>query len=111
LSEKKEVTLDIARVYQVMFRITNRFVKMANEHSIYELKEKHDPTMEEIADDARELAKIMNHIADEKWGDERLALNAAQAALYMRRVAIAVRNSNEEVFNSALAELESHELV
>lgn len=103
--------IDIAYVYQLLFKVTNKFLEMANKFGIHELQNKHNPTIEEIATDATDLSRIMNQIADEKWDDERLAMNAAQAAHFMRNIAIAVRNGNEEVFSRSLRDLENHELV
>ena len=82
---------------------------MAHKFAFHELKQSHDPSVEEIAQAATDLAKIMNQIADEKWEDERLAMNAAQAAFHMRMVAIAVRRENEEAFLRALKDLENQQ--
>ena len=103
--------INISEFYELIYKITNNFLVMADKFTISELKKKHDPTMLEIAEDATDLSKIMNSIADDKWDDERLALNAAQAALHMRRAAIAVRNENKELFEQAINDLASLSLV
>lgn len=101
--------VDIHKLYQLLFLVTNKFLAMANKFSIQELQQEHDPDVDSIASDATDLSKIMNQIADEKWEDERLAMNAAQAALHMRMVAIAVRKGNQELFDKALADLEAQQ--
>lgn len=103
--------INIEEFYQLIFKITNNFLVMAEKFTVNELEKKHNPTVGEIAQAATDLSKIMNQIADEKWEDERLALNSAQAALHMRRAAIAVRNGNEELFNLAIQDLRSLEMV
>jgi hypothetical protein len=102
--------LDIRDLYQRLFKVANLFLNMTMCLSIAELK-CHDPSVEEIARLATLLSKIMNQLVDNDYSDERISINAAQAAHLMRQIAIAVRKDDQELLNRSVGELEKLDFV
>lgn len=102
--------MDIRDLYQRLFKVANRFLEIAGTFSIGELRD-HDPSVGELARSATMLAKVMNELADDEYSEERIAINAAQAALFMRQVAIAVRKQDEKLLEKAISDLENVEFV
>lgn len=101
---------DIRELYQRLFEVANGFLNLTSNFSIQKLQE-HDPTVEEIAQAATLLAKVMNELADNDYSEERIALNAAQAALFMRQIAIAVRKNDQALLDEGAAKLEQFQFI
>tara|TARA_R110002033_G_scaffold124195_2_gene166334 strand:+ start:10078 stop:10392 length:315 start_codon:yes stop_codon:yes gene_type:complete len=97
----------IEQLYQIVFKVANRFLKQASMFSIAELDE-HNPSYEELAKIARLLAGNIQSLAQMgQWSEERIALNALQAARLMERIAQAITKQSEEDLSDALRELEA----
>lgn len=102
---------DVKVLYQKLFVVANQFLKMADMMSIQELRDHHDPSVDSIAKLATMLSAIMNELTDDDYDDQRISINAAQCALYMKQIAIAVREDNEELLNKAVKDLEGLDLI
>ncbi|WP_338517991.1 hypothetical protein [Alteromonas gracilis] len=98
--------LDIRDLYQRLFRVANEFLALSMSLSIKDLQD-HDPSVSEIAKAATMLAALMDELADDEYSEKRIAMNAAQAALFMRQIAIAVRKDDQELLDRSIADLEN----
>ncbi|OXS02405.1 hypothetical protein [Shewanella algae] len=93
-------------LYQSVFQIANRFLNQAHIFSIAELKAHNDPTYDELAKFAHKVAQILAKLAEiGEWDEERIALNARQAALHMEEMAIAINKEDKEKLDAAAAKL------
>ncbi len=93
---------EIQRLYQLVFKVANRFLEQFESFSIQELAEHNEPTYEFVAKQANRIAAIISMIAaDGDWSGERVALNARQAALHMEKMALAITQNNKEDLQQA----------
>ncbi|MFV0597648.1 hypothetical protein [Shewanella sp.] len=99
------MTDKIEQLYQTVFKVANHFLTQASMFTIAELDE-HNPSYEELAKIARLLAGNIQSLAQMgQWEEERIALNALQAARLMERIAQAITKRSEEDLTVALDEL------
>jgi hypothetical protein len=99
---------EIVKLHFDIIRVANFFLKQKTQFSIHELSEHDEPTYEQVAIDARFIAKMLQEISSlGVYSEERLAENASQAALFMERMALAISNDNQDALDTAAQELES----
>ncbi len=97
---------NIEALYQSVFKVANHFLKQASMFTIAELDE-HNPSYEELAKITRLLAGNIQSLAQMgQWGEERIALNALQAARLMERIAQAITRQSDDDLQAALGELD-----
>ncbi|MCT7360203.1 hypothetical protein [Thalassolituus pacificus] len=103
---------EVSELHHEIVRVGNMFLKQVEKYSILELKEHDDPTYEDVAKAARLMSQLLEEIASiGVYGEERLASNAAQAALFMERMAIAISKCNQEALDVAVSELKGMALI
>lgn len=94
-------------LYQVVFKVARHFIQQSKVHSIDVLLSHNDPTYEEIAEITKNLADLMQQLADVGgWNEERIAANAKQASLHMSEMATAIVNNDEDALELARNNLE-----
>lgn len=105
MDQTKEQILEL---YNEVFKIARHFLKQAESHDIFTLNQHNDPTYEQIAQSAELLATFMEAIAtDGGFNEVRISLNAKQAALFMKRLALAITEENQEKLDEAKSQLAS----
>lgn len=93
--------------YQRLFKVAKHFLDQSRMFTIEELQQHNDPTYDDLATFAALVASTMENIADAGgWTEERIALNAKQAALIMKEMAEAISNKNQENLRDAANRLE-----
>ncbi|EIU6843974.1 TPA: hypothetical protein NJ528_001283 [Vibrio parahaemolyticus] len=99
--------MDIKELYEIIFKVSRHFLAQSKKHSIFELKEHNEPTYEQIASSARDLAGVMDMLADiGDWDESRMALNAKQASIHMSEMAEAIEKGCEDTLEIARERLE-----
>lgn len=99
-------------LYQEIFKTARFFLNQTDLHTIHELHEHNDPTYDDIAKSARGLSMLMETIAANfGWDQERIALNAKQAALVMSSMALAITEKDQEGLMKAKTELEQFSFI
>lgn len=100
--------MNIEELYVIIFRVSRHFLAQSKKHSIFELKEHNEPTYEEIARSAKDLAGVMDMLADiGDWDESRMALNAKQASIHMSEMAEAIEKGCEATLERARQQLEN----
>lgn len=103
---------DIQKLYHAVFRVAKHFLDQSKRFTIAELKQHDEPTYEEVAQLARELAALIGALAATGgWDEERVALNARQAATHMEQMAIAIVLQDSEKLASAASSLEKMDFI
>ncbi|MGL4225437.1 MAG: hypothetical protein ACRCSE_09990 [Vibrio sp.] len=93
--------------YQRLFRVAKHFLDQSKLFAVQELSQHNDPTFEELAKYAGMMATTMETIASVGgWSEERIAINARQAALVMREMALAISAHDQEALTQASDRLE-----
>ncbi len=99
--------MNLTELYETIFRVSRHFLNQSKKHSIFELKQHNEPTYEEIARMAKDLAGVMDMLADiGDWDESRMALNAKQASIHMSEMAEAIEKGCEDTLENARQKLE-----
>lgn len=97
----------IERFYQLVFKVAKHFLDQSKRFTIAELQTHNDPTYKELAEAARELAGVIEAVAHSGgWAQDRISLNARQAALLMEQMAIAIAKEDEGMLERAASDLD-----
>ncbi len=97
---------DLLELYHRALNITNSYLEEVSDLALAEVKDKTDPSVDDMAADLMIFSHFLNELADfGSWDESRMSVNAAQAALAMRRLSVAVRNDDEVEYNKAKEEL------
>ena len=87
-------------LYDQIFKTAQYFLEQTDEYSINILQQHDEPTYSNVAKASKTLAKILEAIAvTGGWDEERMALNARQAALFMEQMALAIEEQNQEMLD------------
>ncbi|WP_454442802.1 hypothetical protein [Vibrio bathopelagicus] len=98
---------EIQEIYQRVFKVAKYFLDQSNFYTIQELAEHNEPTYDEVARIAKQLAGVLEQMAKNGgWDEERVALNASQAALHMIEMATSIAEQNQENLTSSSERLE-----
>ncbi|ODP98936.1 hypothetical protein [Salinivibrio sp. SS2] len=93
--------------YQRLFQVAKKFLDQSKLFTVQQLSCHDDPTFEDLAKYADMMAKTMETIADVGgWNEERISLNAKQAALTMKEMAIAIAQHDQDALTDAADRLE-----
>lgn len=102
----------VEKLYRMVFRVAKTFLDQSKRFTISELQEHDDPTYDELAEAARQLAAVIASLAKTGgWGEERISLNAMQAALLMEQMAIAIAKHDENALERAAGELDRMDFI
>ncbi|EHS1094336.1 hypothetical protein NMV64_003369 [Vibrio cholerae] len=97
---------EVLKIYQDVFKVAQHFLKQSKFYNIEELAQHNEPTYEQVAELAQLLAGILAQMAaNGGWDEERVALNASQAAMHMHEMARAISKKDKEALGSARAKL------
>ncbi|MGO3443276.1 MAG: hypothetical protein ACTINA_07165 [Pseudoalteromonas distincta] len=103
---------EIQNLYQLVFKVAKHFLEQFELFSIQELAEHDEPTYEEVAKRAKRLAEIISVFAEHgDWNNERVVLNAKQAALHMERMALAISEKKNEDLAQAAQSLQKMDFI
>lgn len=102
--------MDTRSLYLKIITIADFFLRNNAILSIEALKD-FDPTVEELARIMRSLANILKDLAADSYEDENMAINAFQCCLIMERLAVVVKDENEDALEELIKTLEMHVLV
>lgn len=103
MDQTKEKILEL---YNEVFKIARHFLKQTDSHDIFTLNQHNNPTYEKIAQSAEFLAALMEAIAmDGGFNEVRISLNAKQAALFMKSLALAITEEDQEKLDEAKNQL------
>lgn len=98
---------EVQTLYLSVFKVAKHFLSQSKAFTISELCQHNDPTYDEVANIARILASLISHIASNGgWDEERIALNARQAALLMEQMALAISKQDDKALKEAASQLE-----
>ncbi|EJH6266986.1 hypothetical protein AB3A00_003291 [Vibrio cholerae] len=93
--------------YQRLFKVAKHFLDKSKLFTVQELSQHNDPTFEELAKYAGMMAATMETIANVGgWSEERITINAQQAALIMKEMALAIAAHDQEALTQASDRLE-----
>ncbi|MBY5979199.1 hypothetical protein [Ferrimonas balearica] len=99
---------EIEKLYQLLYKVATHFVEQSRMFSIAELQKHDEPTYEQIAIAAKELASLLESLATiGTWDEERIALNARQAALHMFEMAVAITADDQARLAEATDKLDN----
>lgn len=103
----------VGSLYQAIFKVAKHFIEQSKANSIIELREHDEPTYAELAMLAKDVASILEAIAniEDDWDNQRLALNSKQAALHMEQMALAINNDDQTALQEELEKLEKLALI
>lgn len=103
---------EVEKLYQMVFRVAKKFLDQSKRFTISQLQTHNDPSYEELAEAASQLAAVIDSLAKAGgWGEERISLNARQAALLMEQMALAIVNKSEDDLERAAADLEKMDFI
>jgi len=94
-------------IYLRVLKIIDYFLKNAVHLSISDLKE-HDPSIEELAHDVRQLSNILRALASSSYDDENMAINALQCCFEMEKLAKIVQIGSDSELEDVFRRLEMH---
>lgn len=99
-------------LYQRVFKVAKHFLDQSKLFTVEELSQHNDPTYDQFADYARLMASTIDAIAEAGgWEEERISLNARQAALVMEQMALSIAKHDQEGLKTAGHELEKMSFV
>lgn len=98
--------MNVEDLYQLVFKVAKHFLDQSKAFTIGDLCKHNDPTYDEIARNATVLASLISKMASlGGWDEERIALNAKQAALLMEQMASAISKQDDKALSSAAEQL------
>ncbi|MFL9782815.1 hypothetical protein BCV35_013575 [Vibrio cyclitrophicus] len=93
--------------YQRLFRVAKRFLDQSKLFTVQELSDHNEPTYDDLARYAEMMSSTMETIAVVGgWNEERITINAQQAALIMKEMALAISAHDQEALTDAADRLE-----
>jgi hypothetical protein len=103
---------DVEKLYQSVFKVAKHFLNQSKRFTIHELAMHNEPTYDEVAKLANNLAAIIGVTASTGgWEEERIALNARQAALFMEQMALAISAKDDKALYEAADKLEKMDFI
>lgn len=103
---------EIQKLYYSVFKVAKHFLDQSKMFTIDQLHQHNDPTYDEVAELASHLATIIGYLASTGgWEEERIALNARQAALFMEQMALAITKKDDEALFAAAKDLENMDFI
>lgn len=103
---------EVQKLYYSVFKVAKHFLDQSKMFTIDQLHQHNDPTYDEVASLANNLASIISHLASSGgWDEERIALNARQAALFMEQMALAISKKDQDCLFEAAKKLESMDFI
>lgn len=105
-------TAQVEKLYYSVFKVAKHFLDQSKRFTIDQLHLHNDPTYDEVANLANNLASIITSLASSGgWDEERIALNARQAALFMEQMALAISKKDAESLSDAAQKLEKMDFI
>jgi len=103
---------EIQKLYHEVFKVAKHFLDQSVSFTIQELNGHNEPTYQEVADLANMLAGVINSLASSGgWNEDRIALNARQAALHMEQMALCIVNEDDTGLDVARKQLDAMDFV
>lgn len=98
---------ELQKLYRQVFRVAKSFLDQSKLFTVEELCEHNDPTYDQVAEYAKLMASTIGAIAEAGgWDEERISLNARQAALIMERMALCIVAQDQKGLTVAAEDLE-----
>ncbi len=98
---------NLQHFYQRLFKVAKRFIDQSKLFTVQDLSEHNDPTYDELAKYADMMAATIETIASVGgWSEDRIAINAQQAALIMKEMALAISAGDQDALDSSADRLE-----
>ncbi|KMV29062.1 hypothetical protein AB733_19995 [Photobacterium swingsii] len=99
-------------LYQRVFKVAKHFLDQSKLFTVQELSQHNEPTYEQFAEYANLMASTIGAIAEAGgWDEERISLNARQAALLMEKMALCIANHDQDGLKAAEHDLEKMSFV
>lgn len=102
----KDPDIGVVELHYLVLRVANYFLQQVSNYSITELSAHNDPTYDDVAKQSRVIASTLRAISSNGvYSEERLAINAQQAAVFMETMALAIRNEDQDELDRAAKDL------
>ena len=93
--------------YQRLFKVAKHFIDQSKLFTVDALSNENNPTYASLAEFALMMASTIETIASVGgWDEERIAINAKQAALIMKEMALSISSHNQEMLTDSANRLE-----